>query len=70
MEVSRPDKRIYYRFRILRHDVTELTVFLGDLQGLVGTWSDTKTLHRLITFDSRLTLIQELLIYSQIMPKV
>jgi hypothetical protein len=27
-------KPIYYRFRILRHDVAELTVFLGDPQGL------------------------------------
>jgi hypothetical protein len=32
--VSRTGKRIYYRFRILRHDVAELTVFLGDPQGL------------------------------------
>jgi hypothetical protein len=33
-QLSRTDKRMYYRFRILRHDVAELTVFLGDPQGL------------------------------------
>jgi hypothetical protein len=42
--MSRTDKRIYYRFRILRHDVAELTVFLGDPQGLAEPGLTNKAL--------------------------